>query len=96
MALQIISAADRLENVDLSSLASVFVGSSAITPGQKQKLFEVLASRGALTGQQDGSAIFDGYGMSEVFSLALACFPPLYLSMQTRLLTFFFPLVGIR
>lgn len=68
MALQIISAADRLENVDLSSLASVFVGSSAITPGQKQKLFEVLASRGALTGQQDGSAIFDGYGMSETMS----------------------------
>jgi acyl-coenzyme A synthetase/AMP-(fatty) acid ligase len=71
MALQIISAADRLENVDLSSLSSVFVGSSAINPIQKQRLFELLTSRGALTGQQDGSSIIDGYGMSEVFNLVL-------------------------
>ncbi|KAH9453096.1 hypothetical protein Pst134EA_015956 [Puccinia striiformis f. sp. tritici] len=68
MALQIISAADQLENVDLSSLISVFVGSSAINPIQKQRLFELLASRGALTGQEDGSAIIDGYGMSETTS----------------------------
>ncbi|KAA1066572.1 hypothetical protein PGT21_033879 [Puccinia graminis f. sp. tritici] len=68
MALQIISAADHLEDVDLSSLNSVFVGSSAINPIQKQRLFELLTSRGALTGQQDGSSIIDGYGMSETTS----------------------------
>ncbi|OAV99484.1 hypothetical protein PTTG_06670 [Puccinia triticina 1-1 BBBD Race 1] len=68
MALQIISAADRLENVDLSSLTSVFVGSSAINPSQKQRLFDLLKSRGALAAEHDGSSIIDGYGMSETTS----------------------------
>ena len=69
MALQIISAADRLENVDLSSLTSVYVGSSAINPSQKQTLFDLLTSRGALAAEHDGSSIIDGYGLSEVFNL---------------------------
>lgn len=66
IATQILAHPQVLQNIDLSSLTSVYVGASAISVPQKQALLKLLASRGARRGDSDESTMPNGYGMSEV------------------------------
>ncbi|KAH9818886.1 hypothetical protein DFH28DRAFT_93917 [Melampsora americana] len=65
IATQILAHPQVLQNIDLSSLTSVYVGASAISVQQKQSLLRLLASRGARGGDSDEKTMPNGYGMSE-------------------------------
>lgn len=68
MAIQILSEAERLRAVDISSLQTVFLGSSFIDPAHKRNFFDLMLSHGALAGQKDDTYISNGYGLSETTS----------------------------